>query len=80
MEGARRGGSVPATMTTECGNCGHRLWAEVRSAGAFRFVAHFDGDERSDTYAEHTPFCPGCGGSLDLGISGLVTAAIHRTS
>jgi len=54
-----------------CPHCGHRLWSEVRSAGAFRFVAHFDDDEQSVTYAEHAPYCPGCGVGLD-------TAVRHR--
>ena len=50
-------------MIASCTSCGHRLWSEVRSAGAFRFLAHSDDDERS-------PTCPGCGVRLDLGLSG----------
>ncbi len=48
------GSNVAATMLTLCGGCGHRLRSEVKSAGAFRFLAHFD-DEGSATYAEHCP-------------------------
>lgn len=48
-------------MIASCTSCGHRLRSEVRSAGAFRFLAHSD-DERS--------LCPGCGVRLDLGLSG----------
>jgi hypothetical protein len=54
---------------THCKGCGHRLWSEVRASGAFRFVAHFDADERSVTHAQHVPSCPECGGPLDLGMS-----------
>ena len=57
-------------MLTLCAGCGHRLWAEVKSAGAFRFLAHFDDDEGSATYTEHSPGCPGCGTRLDRGIAG----------
>jgi hypothetical protein len=32
--------------------------------GSFRFVAHFDDDQRSDTYAEQVRTCPGCGEGL----------------
>ena len=56
-------------MLTSCEGCGHRLWAEVRAAGAFRFIAHFDDDKRSATYTEHAPGCPGCGTRLDLGLT-----------
>ncbi|CAA9462381.1 MAG: hypothetical protein AVDCRST_MAG02-2535 [uncultured Rubrobacteraceae bacterium] len=48
-------------MLTLCGGCGHRLWAEIRNAGAFRFLARFDDDEGSATYADHSPSCPTCG-------------------
>ena len=37
-------------MLTLCGGCGHRLWSEIKNVGAFRFLAHFDDDEGSDTY------------------------------
>ena len=57
-------------MLTLCGGCGHRLWSEARSAGVFRFLAHFDDDERSATYAEHSPSCPSCGLKLDAGMPG----------
>ena len=57
-------------MLTLCAGCGHRLWSEVKSAGAFRFMAYFDDDEGSPTYAEHTPGCPGCGTRLDRGMTG----------
>ena len=57
-------------MLTLCSGCGHSLWAEVKSAGAFRFLAHFDDDERSATYTEHVPGCPGCGTRLDRGMTG----------
>ena len=57
-------------MLTPCAGCGHKLWAEVKSAGAFRFLAHFDDDEGSATYAEHVPGCPGCGARLDRGMAG----------
>jgi hypothetical protein len=40
----------------------------VRNYGAFRFLAHFDEDARSETYAKHTPRCPGCGSWLDRGL------------
>ena len=55
-------------MISPCPDCGHRLWSEVRKAGAFRFLAHFDDDERSATYAEHTHHCPGCGVRLDAAV------------
>ena len=74
MGRAGRDGSVRATMRTECDECGHRLRAELRSAGAFRFVVHFDDDERSATHAERTPSCPSCGVRLDLGMSPATTA------
>lgn len=66
----RPGGRVAATMLTLCEGCGHRLWSEARSAGAFRFLAHFDDDEGSATYAEHSPSCPSCGLKLDAGMTG----------
>lgn len=53
-------------MLTTCESCGHGLWSEVRALGASRFLVHFD-DERSDTYAEHAPRCPGRGARLDRG-------------
>ena len=70
MKRHRPGGRVAAAMLTLCTGCGHRLWSEVRSAGAFRFLAHLDDDEGSATYTEHTPGCPGCGARLDRGIAG----------
>ena len=51
-------------MITLCRRCGHVLWSEVRSAAAFRFLVYFDDDQRSETYAEHVPRCPGCGVKL----------------
>ncbi len=57
-------------MLTLCGGCGHRLWAEIKNAGAFRFRAHFDDDEGSATYVEHSPSCPSCGLELDEGMPG----------
>ena len=56
-------------MLTLCAGCGHRLWSEVKRVGASRFLAHFD-DERSATYAEHSPSCPSCGLKLDKGMTG----------
>lgn len=67
MGRARRGGSVPTTMLTQCERCSHELWSEVRAHGAARLLVHFDDDERSATYAEHAPRCPGCGAGLDRG-------------
>ena len=64
-------------MLTTCGGCGHRLWSEIRNAGAFRFLAHFDDDEGSGTYAEHSPSCPSCGLALDKGMSGPEAAEEH---
>ena len=55
-------------MLTPCKDCGHRLWSEVRKVGASRLVVHFDDDERSGTYAEHAPRCPGCAARLDRGL------------
>ena len=57
-------------MLTPCKGCGHDLRVEIRNAGAFRFLAHFDDDEVSDTYAEHCPSCPSCGLRLDKGMPG----------
>ncbi len=68
-EGARRGASFAAMLLTSCKGCGHELWSEVLASGAFRFVVHFDADERSATHARHLPSCPGCGAPLDLGMS-----------
>jgi hypothetical protein len=51
-------------MLVPCTECGHPLWSEVRRAGTFRFVAHFDDEERSETYAEQVRSCPGCGEGL----------------
>ena len=70
MVRARRGGRVAATMLTICGGCGHRLWSEIKNVGVFRFLAHFDDDEGSATYAEHSPSCPSCGLKLDKGMPG----------
>ena len=55
-------------MFTLCKGCGHSLWVEVRSAGTFRFLAHFDDDEGSATYAEHSPSCRTCGLRLDAAL------------
>ena len=57
-------------MLTPCESCGHRLWSEIGSAGAFRFLAHFDDDDGSATYAEHSPSCPSCGLGRDKGMTG----------
>ena len=70
MNQQRPGGMVGAAMLTLCAGCGHRLWSEVRNAGAFRFLAHFDDDDGSATYAEHSPSCPSCGLGLDKGVPG----------
>lgn len=56
-------------MLTPCENCGYGFWSEVLASSAFRFVVHFDADERSVTHALHVPSCPGCGVPLDLGLS-----------
>ena len=61
-------------MLILCGGCGHSLWSEIRSAGTFRFLAHFDDDEGSATYAEHVPSCPTCGLKLDTGMPGPETS------
>ena len=45
---------------TPCPECAHALWSEVRRAGALRFVAYFDDDERSGTYAGQVRICPEC--------------------
>ena len=55
-------------MLISCKHCGHKLWSEVVKVGVSHVMAHFDDDERSDTYAEHVPDCPECGSSLDRGI------------
>ena len=55
-------------MRTTCQKCGHPLQTKVRNYGAFRFLAHFDDDARSETHAKHTPRCPGCGSWLDRGV------------
>jgi hypothetical protein len=55
-------------MQTTCQKCGHPLQTKVKKSGAFRFLAHFDEDAQSETYAKHTPRCPGCGSSLDRGL------------
>ena len=70
MNQQRPGGMVGAAMLTLCGGCGHRLWSEIKNAGAFRFLAHFDDDDGSATYAEHSPSCPSCGLRLDKGMPG----------
>ena len=68
MKRRRRGGRVGAAMFTPCKGCGHSLWVEVRSAGTFRFLAHFDDDEGSPTYTEHSPSCRTCGLRLDAAL------------
>ena len=70
MKHHRPDGKDGAAMFTLCKGCGHSLWVEVRSAGAFRFLAHFDDDEGSSTYTEHSPSGRTCGLRLD--------AALHR--
>ena len=40
----------------------------MRKVGASRFVVHFDDNERSGTYAEHAPRCPGCTARLGRGL------------
>jgi hypothetical protein len=55
-------------MRTACQKCGHPLQTKVRKYGAFRFLAHFDDDARSETYAKHTPRLSGCGAWLDRGL------------
>ena len=77
MARARRGASVAPTMLTLCGGCGHRLWSEIRNAGAFRFLAHFDDDDGSATYADHSPSCPSCGLKLDKGMTGPEASGDH---
>ncbi len=56
-------------MVVHCPKCGHVLWAEVRSLGAFRFIVYFDDEVQSESYAEHVKSCPKCdaglGGELD---------------
>ena len=47
-------------MLTPCPECGHKLWSEVGSLGAFRMVIFFDDDEGSGTYAEQVSRCPEC--------------------
>ena len=47
-------------MLTPCPECGHRLWTEVGSIGAFRMVVFFDDEQDSGTYAEQVERCPGC--------------------
>jgi hypothetical protein len=68
MERSRLRGSVRGVMPTTCENCGHPLQTKVRKYGAFRFLAHFDDDARSETYAKHIPCCPGCGSWLNRGL------------
>jgi hypothetical protein len=55
-------------MPTTCDNCGHPLKTKVRKYGAFRFLAHFDDDARSETYAKHIACCTGCGSWLNRGL------------
>jgi hypothetical protein len=47
-------------MLTPCPQCGHRLWTEVGSIGAFRMVVFFDDDEESHTYSDQMERCPEC--------------------
>ena len=77
MNQQRPGGRVAAAMLTLCAGCGHRLWSETRNAGAFRFLAHFDDDEGSATYADHSPSCPTCGLGLDKGMPGPEASGEH---
>ena len=70
MKRRRPGGRVGAAMLSLCASCGHKLWSEVVKVGASRVLAHFDDDEGSATYAEHSPSCPSCGLRLDKGTSG----------
>jgi len=53
-------------MLAPCPNCGHVLWAEVRSLGALRFSVYFDDEVQSESYAEHVKSCPKC----DAGLGG----------
>jgi hypothetical protein len=55
-------------MRTTCQRCGHPLQTKVRNYGAFRFLAHFDDDARSETHTKHTPRCPGSGSWLERGL------------
>jgi hypothetical protein len=47
-------------MVVPCPRCGHVLWAEARSLGAFRFFVYFDDEAQSESYAEHVRSCPEC--------------------
>ena len=47
-------------MLIPCPECGHKLWSEVGSLGAFRMVMFSDDEGESDTYAEQVTRCPGC--------------------
>ncbi len=53
-------------MVVPCPRCGHLLWTEVRSLGAFRFIVYFDDEVHSESYAEHVRSCPKC----DVWLSG----------
>jgi hypothetical protein len=55
-------------MVVPCSKCGHLLWAEVRSLGAFRFIVYFDDEVQSESYAEHVRTCPKCGVVLGHGL------------
>ncbi len=55
-------------MVVPCPKCGHVLWAEVRSLGAFRFFVYFDDEVHSESYTEHVRSCPECGVWLARGL------------
>jgi hypothetical protein len=48
-------------MITSCESCGHKLWSVVRKVDKWELRLHFDGEESSETYADHITSCPGCG-------------------
>ena len=58
-------------MVVPCLQCGHVLWAEVRSLGASRFIVYFDDEVQSESYAEDVRSCPKCGVRLNGGLGKL---------
>ena len=51
-------------MITMCGQCGHRVRAEVGVTDGRGVLVYFDDDRTSESYAEYVASCPGCGQRL----------------
>jgi len=64
-------------MVAPCSKCGHVLWAEVRSLGAFGLIVYFDDEVHSESYAEHVRSCPKCGVRLSGGLGKLTPQEVE---